>query len=152
MENYLKKLEENENITKTTPKSIPTIFYTLNKYVRNDYVKDYVTWLISEDSENLVRILDSYVPTAWGMESGVSHKSDFERAQYNSLTRELDASIVLDSIQEHFPMAIGVSDDFPRLYDDDSDKGLLFLKQFVWLHQYVLRESESEEVSLDVEE
>ncbi len=146
------KLEENENITKTTPKSIPTIFYTLNKYVRNDYVKDYVTWLISEDSENLVRILDSYVPTAWGMESGVSHKSDFERAQYNSLTRELDASIVLDSIQEHFPMAIGVSDDFPRLYDDDSDKGLLFLKQFVWLHQYVLRESESEEVSLDVEE
>jgi predicted KAP-like P-loop ATPase len=146
------KLEETEDITKLAPKSIPTIFYTLNKYVRNDYVNDYVSGLISKDSEALVRILGSYVPTAWGMESGVSHKSDFERDQYNSLIGELDASIVLSSIQEHFPQAMGASDDFPRVYDDDADKGLLFLAQFVWLHQYVLRESESKEESNDSEE
>jgi predicted KAP-like P-loop ATPase len=146
------KLEEQVDITKLAPKSIPTIFYTLNKYVRRGYVNDYVVWLISKDSEALVRILDSYVPTAWGMESGVSHKSDFERGQYDSLVSELDASIVLSSIQEHFSQAMGVSDEFPRVYDDDADKGLLFLEQFVWLHQYVLRESDSEEESHDGEE
>lgn len=146
------KIEGNEDLTKLVPKSIPTIFYTLNKYVRNDYVNDYVAGLISNDSEALVRILDSYVPTAWGMESGISHKSDFEREQYNSLTGQLDASIVLNAIQDDFPQAMGCSDDFPRVYDDDIEKGILFLKQFVWLHQYVLRESEPEEESQDSEE
>lgn len=146
------KLDETEDITKLTPKSIPTIFYTLNQFVKNDYVNDYVASLVLKDSESLVRILDSYVPTEWAMESGVSHKSDFERDQYNSLTSELDASIVLSSIEENFPQVMNVSNDFPRLYDDDAEKGLLFLEQFVWLHQYVLRESEHEEESHEGEE
>ena len=133
-----------EDVTRLAPKSIPTIFYMLNKFVRDKYVDDYVKRLISIDPETLIRILDSYVPTAWGMESGVSHKSDFERKQYNSLTSELDAEIILDTIQESFPKAMNVSDDFPRLYDD-AEKGLLFLEQFVWLHNYVLKESENEE-------
>jgi len=137
--------EKDDDLTRLAPNSIPTIFYTLNRYVRNDYVNDYVAGLISNDSEALIRILDSYVPTAWGVDSGISHKSDFERKQYNSLTGQLDASIILSAIQGHFPQAMDVSDDFPRVYDDDVDKGILFLKQFVWLHQYVLRESESEE-------
>lgn len=139
------KVEGKDDLTRLVPNSIPTIFYTLNRYVRNNYVNDYVAELISNDSEALVRILTSYVPTAWGMESGISHKSDFEREQYNSLAGQLDVAIVLSAIQDHFPQAMGVSDDFPRVYDDDVDKGILFLKQFVWLHQYVLRESESEE-------
>ncbi|EIU7611940.1 hypothetical protein L3I75_001641 [Vibrio vulnificus] len=145
-------LEQTEDITKLTPKSIPTIFYTLNKYIRNNYVNDYVAGLISKDPVAIVRILDSYVPTAWGMESGVSHKSDFEREQYNSLTGELDASIILDSIQENFPQVIDISDDFPRLYDADANKELLFLEQFVWLHKYVLRESKPDEESHEGEE
>lgn len=98
------KVENDEDITKVAPKSIPTIFYTLNKYVRDGYVNDYVAGLISRDPKSLVRIIESYVPTAWGMESGVSHKADFERDQYNSLASVLDASIVLSSIQEHFPL------------------------------------------------
>jgi hypothetical protein len=56
----------------------------------------------------------------------------------------LDAEIILDTIQESFSKAMNVSDDFPRLYDD-AEKGLLFLEQFVWLHNYVLKESENEE-------
>lgn len=139
-------LKEKEDITLLAPTSIPTIFYTLNKFVEKGYVNDYVAELILKDPESLIRIIDAYVPTAWGMESGVSHKSDFERDQYNSLTSELDASTVLSAIEKYFSKAMNVSDDFPRLYDDDAEKGLLFLEQFVWLHQYVLRESESEDV------
>lgn len=138
------KLGESEDVTKLAPKSIPTIFYTLNKFVRNKYVDDYVKRLISIEPETLIRILDSYVPTAWGMESGISHKSDFEREQYNSLTNELDAEIILGAIQENFPEAMNMPDEFPRLYDDNAEKDLLFLEQFVWVHQYVLKESGSE--------
>lgn len=147
-------LEDNEDITQLFPKSIPTVFAILNTYLRNGCVNDYVTNLISKDPEGLVRILNAYVPKAWGMESGISHKSDFERHQYNNLTSELDASIVLSSIQNHFPqvMEMDVSKDFPKVHDDDGDKRFLFLQQFVWVHQHVLHESESEGKSHDSEE
>ena len=121
----------------------------MNNFVEEGYVNGYVDELILKDPESLIRIVDSYVPTAWGMESGVSHKSDFKRDQYNSLTSELDASTVLSAIETYFPQAMKVSDDFPRFYDDDAEKGLLFLEQFVWLHQYVLRESEDIENESD---
>lgn len=143
------ELKDQEDITLFAPTSIPTIFYTLNNFVEEGYVNGYVDELILKDPESLIRIVDSYVPTAWGMESGVSHKSDFKRDQYNSLTSELDASTVLSAIETYFPQAMKVSDDFPRFYDDDAEKGLLFLEQFVWLHQYVLRESEDIENESD---
>lgn len=143
------ELNEKEDITVLAPKSLPTIFYTLNKFVEESYVNDHVAELILKDPESIVRIIDSYVPTAWGMESGVSHKSDFEREQYNSVTSVLDASIVLSAIEKYFPEAMYVPDDFPRLYDDDADQGFLFLKQFVWLHRCVLGESEDVDTESD---
>ncbi|WP_417455267.1 KAP family P-loop NTPase fold protein [Kiloniella sp.] len=141
------KLNETEDITKLAPKSIPTIFDTLHEFVDENYVNDYVTELVSKDPKSLIKILESYVPTSWGMESGISHKSDFARRQYNSLISTLDTSIILNSIEKNFPQVMDVSDEFPRLYDDDAEKGLLFLEQFVWLHQFVIRESEEAEES-----
>lgn len=138
-------LESSIDVTKLAPKSLPMIFYALNKFVRNDYVNGYVDALILNEPEAIIRILDSYVPTAWGMESGISHKSDFERDQYNSLTSTLDPSIILRTIQENFPEAMNESNDFPRVFDDDAEKGILFLEQFIWLHRHVANEVVSQD-------
>lgn len=135
-------LENSEDLTKLPHKAIPTIFYTLNKFVRDDYVNEYMGSLISKEPESIMSILDAYVPTAWGMESGISHKSDFERDQYNSVTSVLDPSIILKAIEVYFPAAMKELNEYPRVYDDDAEKGLLFLEQFVWLHRYVLNESQ----------
>ena len=124
----------------------------MNKFEGEGYVNDYVVELILKDPESLIRIIESYVPTAWEMGSGISHKSDFERDQYDSLISELDASIVLRAIKNHFPQVMNVSDDFPRLYDADAEKRQVFLEQFVWIHQHVLRESKSEDAENDNDE
>lgn len=139
------KLSNNEDITKLAPKYILMVFNTLNKYIRGDFSNDYVNGLISKEPEVIIRILDSLVPTAWGVESGIFHKSDFERSQYDSLASVLDPSIVLRTIEEHFP-AVTLHDEFPRIYNDDVDKSILFLEQFIWLHRYVSNESECKEV------
>lgn len=144
-------IEKSEDVTKLPHKSIPTIFYTLNKFVRNDYVNEYVEKSISKDPVSIICILDAYVPTAWGMESGISHKSDFQRDQYNTLTSVLDPSIVLKAIQNNFPTALKEWDVFPRIYDDEAEKGLLFLEQFIWLHRYVLNESQKNDESNESE-
>lgn len=133
-------LEENRDITQLAPESIPMIFHTLNQFIRTDYINDYVAKLISVKPETIIIILSSYVLTAGGMASGVSHKSDFARDQYNRLTSELDASIILDAIKDNFPESMNNSEEFPIIYGDDADKDLLFLKQFIWVHKVVLNE------------
>ena len=135
-------LENSENQTKLPHKAIPTIFYTLNKFVRNNYVNEYVGALISKEPASIISILDAYVPTAWGMESGISHKSDFERDQYNSVTNVLDPSIILKTIEVNFPAAMKKLDEYPRVFNNNDEKGFLFLEQFIWLHRYVLNESQ----------
>ncbi|KHS98325.1 P-loop NTPase fold protein [Pectobacterium brasiliense] len=140
-------LENSEDITKLPHKTIPTIFYTLNKFVRDDYVNEYVGTLISKAPESIISILDAYVPTAWGMESGISHKSDFEREQYNSVTSVLDPIIILKAIEVNFPAAMKKLDEYPRVYDDGAEKRLLFLEQFIWIHRYVLNESQKSDES-----
>lgn len=135
-------LSDESDVTLIAPKSTPTIFYTLNKFVRSDFINDHIKEQVSKDPAVVLRILGSYVPTAWGMKSGISHKSNFERQQYDNLTSELDPSILMEAIEEYFPDLLNISDEFPRIYDDEQDKTHLFAKQFVWLHRYVLKEAE----------
>ena len=140
-------LECSVDITTLYPKALPTIFYTLNKFVREDYVNKYVSTLISKSPVSIISILDAYVPTAWGIESGISHKSDFERDQYENLVRVLDPSIIVEAIETNYPTAMKKLDEYPIYYDDNAEKGLLFLEQFIWLHRYVLHESQKSDGS-----
>ena len=86
------------------------------------------------------------------MMSGISHKSDFERQQYDNLTNELDSCILINAIEENFPHLLDVSDEFPRMYDNQHENNqYLFVKQFIWLHRYVLKEAEEKIKSLEKE-
>lgn len=143
-ESIVSRLSTGDDITLIAPKSIPYIFYILNKFVKNNFINDYITAQLSKDYTILVRVLDSYVPTAWIMDSGLPpHKSDFGRKQYNSLAEELDASIIMKSIKEHFPHLLDTTDDFPTADNEQEEKDLLFVKQFIWLHNRVLEELQS---------
>lgn len=143
-------LEGNENILPC--KSIPELFYTLNKFSRDNYVNEYVGKIISKHPELMIEILGAYVPTAWSMESGISHKSDFEREQYNSLTSALDPSIISKAIEINFPSAMNSLDEYPRNDDNGAGNELLFLEQFIWLYRYVLTESQKNDESDESED
>jgi hypothetical protein len=138
-------LEKNIDITQLPSESIPTIFHTLNKFICNNYVNDYVTKLISIKPEAIIRILSSYVPTEWTIGSSVSRKSDFDRTAYDRLTSVLDASIIFNVIKHNFSDSMNDSERFPRVYNDDAKKDLLFLQQFIWIHKRVLNEQQSME-------
>lgn len=54
----------------------------------------------------------------------------------------IDPSIILKTIEVNFPAAMKKLDEYPRVFNDNDEKGLLFLEQFIWLHRYVLNESQ----------
>ena len=131
------------DITLVYPNLVSYIFYILNKYVNHNFANDYITKQILKDDLVLVRILESYVPTSWGMESGLPHKSNFEREQYNHLAEVLDTKIIIENLKKYFPSFFeSIEDDFPRDYDDIKEKSTLFIKQFIWLHKYITKEAE----------
>lgn len=145
-DNLKTELENSVDVTASYPRSVPTIFYYLSEYVGSEWLEEYVKTYIESDKSYIVRLLDSYTGKAWGMETGVSHKTDFERRQYDDITRVIGFDIIVDAIRGYFGDVPDVADDFPR-NGDQEDRSIL-LNQFLWVHRYV----ENEEKSDDSEE
>lgn len=137
--NISEYLSSDIDITNTNPNSTPTLLYTIKKYLGKEYLNAYLETIFNNDPEAILRILESYTPTAWGMESGISHKSDFERDQYNSLTRVISPEVIMGAIDKCSGTMPVVGDEYPRDYNYE-DRTIL-LKQFIWLHKYVLNET-----------
>jgi len=139
--NVSKYLDSGIDITKENPQSTPTLLYTIKKYLGHKYLDDYLDGVLKKDTNTILRLLEIYTPTSWGMESGISHKSDFERDQYNSLTGVVNPDTILTAIEKVYSTMPIVGKEFPRDYEY-KDREIL-LKQFIWLHEYVLNETEN---------
>jgi hypothetical protein len=69
------------------------------------------------------------------METGISHKSDFKREEYNSLTSIFDPIFILNSIESYLGIIPNSEGEYPRSHDE-TDRTIL-LNQFIWLHNNV---------------
>ena len=141
-ENISKYINSEIDITIVNPRSTPMLLYSINKYLGENFLGNYLNSVFVKDSGAIIRLLEAYTPTSWGMESGVSHKSDFERNEYNNLTNVVNPKVLLDAIEAFSGSLPSVEDEYPRDYDY-KDRVVL-LKQFVWLHNYVESENKLE--------
>lgn len=127
------------DITLRNPKSTQNLLYTVQQYLGQDFLNNYFDTILKEDSDAILRLLDAYTSTAWGMETGVSHKSDFERWHYDSLTKILSPDVIISAIVNRMGELPKIDADFPRDYEYE-DRSILF-RQFLWLHKCVIKES-----------
>lgn len=139
--NVSEYLNSGVDITKKNPRSTPTLLYTIKKYLGKKYTDEYIDAIFKKESDTILRLLEAYTPRSWGMESGISHKSDFKREQYNSLSGVVNPEIIMAAIETFLGEMPAVNSEYPRDYDYE-DRTIL-LKQFIWLHKYVLKETEN---------
>ncbi|HYM44420.1 MAG TPA: hypothetical protein VET46_16810 [Steroidobacteraceae bacterium] len=93
-------------------------------------------WLDSND-EAVDALLDVYVGKAWGMESGLSHRSDFRREAYNSVTELIDPAIVMDKLRVRYGQQL----DTPQFHHDrDVPIATRIAHQFSFIHRAVVEE------------
>ncbi|MDD3813491.1 MAG: P-loop NTPase fold protein [Desulfocapsaceae bacterium] len=140
LENYLKS---SVDVTVESSRIAPQIFYILNQYSKNKIAFKHVMQVLDADNSAVIRLLDLYTPTAWGMESGVSHKSNFERDQYDSVTKIFDPDFILSYIERYLGNLPEDQKNFPRDFDQEGRE--IVLHQFVWIHRRVLQENSKEE-------
>ncbi|WP_034763777.1 KAP family P-loop NTPase fold protein [Chrysiogenes arsenatis] len=130
-------LESDVDITTVYPKICDRLLYQVKKYIGKSEVEEYLASIFKTSEQSVFRFLDTFTPTAWGMESGISRKSDLEREQYNSIVGLIDPESILSAITHEIGQLPSVSIEYPG---DDKDRNQLLANQFLWLHDYVLKE------------
>lgn len=130
-----KHMSHGEDIIVDYSEYLSHIFDILHKYVNNYCVNDYVMQLIAQDRTAIIRLLTAYAPAAWN-EAG-EHKADFKKEHYNSLTKKIDVSDFIKSIEDNFSHLLDIPDAYPSKYEQENvNEGELFIQQFLWLHQH----------------
>lgn len=83
------------------------------------------------------RFLATYIGESWGMETGLSRPSDFERSEYDAVTRLLSGDYIVANLRERF----GEELDDPQEYLQDSiPLARRIAHQFTYIHRYVLQQ------------
>ena len=130
-------IDSNIDITVEHPKLCGALLYQIKRYINDSEVKKYLVCIFDQYEKSVFRFIDTFTPTAWGMESGISHKSDFEREQYNSIVNLVDPEILISAMKDEIGSLPTIGKDYPR---DEEKREALLTKQFLWIHNYAINE------------
>jgi len=97
--------------------------------------------IFSSSIDEAVAFLLTYVPTAWSMDTGIPHKSDFSRDHYNSIEAILDPVILRNALIQYLGEEIEVNE-YPHLFDDKNIEKTI-IKQFLYIHKFAVQEKEN---------
>lgn len=132
-------LTDDIDITISNPNNATTILYSAKKYINKEFSENYLVQQISKDQNFIYRLLYVYTQTVWDMASGVSHKNDFGKEQYDSLISVICPEIVKSAVKDLCIDELTYDESYPRNYDS-KDKSIL-LKQFLWIHEYATKKN-----------
>ena len=116
----------------------PLILWAWSHWDCKQATEAHVRQALEAEPETVTELLRTYIPTAWGMESGLPIKGDFKREQYDSLSTTLDPDIVYDSIERLYGKQFLDTFD-PATIDGKSFEEKVSL-QFLQVHRHVKTE------------
>jgi hypothetical protein len=120
--------------------SVPALLWLWSTIDGTEAVAGAVHSWIHRSDDDAVRLLGTYLGRSWGMESGLSRRSDFSRESYDSVA----AIISPAQIYERLKSVYGDQITDPQFYqDDDTPDDLQIARQFAFIHEAVARENSS---------
>lgn len=119
----------------TFQRDAPRLFWLWQHHTSPDHVLKLVRDRLNQHPEELDELLDTYVGLAWGMASGLPHRSNFDRSDYDSVTAFLDAEYIVANLRERFGAEL---DDPYYHHGDDSPLATRFAHQFMFIHNGIL--------------
>jgi hypothetical protein len=122
-------------------KDAPGLFYLWSAYGIASDVTEHLSKHFEKSPSLIVPFLRSFAPTAWGMESGLPHESNFERSQYDNVVKLVPADAITLAIRSALG-DLAVPENYPYAEDTTDDRDLAVARQFLWLHRHVLAENE----------
>jgi hypothetical protein len=94
----ISSVAKSENLYLSYEDNGPSLFWVWSQWGDTKEVAKYLEKSFDASDRNILEFLKTYLPTAWGLESGLSQKDDFERSQYNSVAKLIDPNIVANKL------------------------------------------------------
>jgi predicted KAP-like P-loop ATPase len=128
---------QEEPLYKTFGADAPRLLLLWNKYGEPGEVGEYLKQQMERDASEVDVLLGTFVGRAWGLESGLSHKADLERDNYDAIAKLVDPEFIVAKLKAKY----GSELDAPEYrLGDDGPYELRLAHQFVYVHQHVKQE------------
>ncbi len=112
----------------------PSLLWAWNQYGTQGEVGNYLRGRLTMHEEEVDELLDVYVGTALGLESGLSHRSDFDRGNYDTLAKLVDPEFILERLKARY----GAELDNPEYYHgDEVPFRRRVAHQFAYIHKKI---------------
>lgn len=116
------------------PDESPSLLWLWTRYGPEGEARAYLQARFTGNPTEAVRFLTTYVPTAWGGESGLPHKSDFMRDGYDGVAKIIDPEVIARHLASIYGAELE-SDEYhlPR----DMPLETRVARQFAYIHRKV---------------
>ena len=140
-----KRIEEHCNILPEPiylldPESAGTYLLNWELCCGADAPRDYLSAHIQKKPETATDLMKCFLPTGWGMTTGLPIETDFDRSTYDVLIRVVPPETVADALRSVYGDLLKNPQSDPP---ESEPRELRLAKQFMFIHEYVIAERQA---------
>lgn len=115
----------------------PALYWVWKAYGEAPDLEEHLRASLNISPNEVEQFMDGFVGYSWGMESGLSSRSDLDRSTYDAIAAAIDPAIVFAKLRERFGSDLETSE-----YDqsDDLPFSLRIARQFSFVHRKVIED------------
>ena len=133
---------DKEPLYQTYGRDAPWLYWVWNKQDGGKAIEAHLRARFETNPDEMDSFLDVFVGEAWGMESGLPHRSDFDRDNYNAVTKLINPDLIMENLKQRY----GTELDSPKFNrDSGSPIARQIAHQFAFIHLKVREEDAKNE-------
>jgi len=121
----------------TFGRDAPWLYWFWNKQDGGEAVATHLRTRFEANPNEVDSFLDTFVGEAWGMESGLPHRADFDRGNYDAVERLIDPGFLMANLKRRY----GAELDAPEFHHgSETPLARRIAHQFAYIHLKVHEE------------
>lgn len=137
----IKAASENAPIYRTQGHDTPSLLWIWQKFGKEEEVSAHLRATLNSFDE-AIAFLDVFTGRAWGLETGLSRRSDFGRGNYDNVATLVEPGIIFDLLKSKFGEELE-NPDYHLSDDEGADR--MLAHQFAYAHKGALAPPEASE-------
>ncbi|HDS1565626.1 TPA: AAA family ATPase [Stenotrophomonas maltophilia] len=124
----------------TEPKDAPTLYWLWCQETSDAHVQQVLRAQLDKSTDRVDAFLACFVGESWGVESGIPRPGDFERRQYDSVSKLVGADYIAVKLKERYGAELDSPEEYPA---EGMDQPRRVAHQFMNVHIFVTQEKGS---------
>lgn len=113
------------------------LYWLWNKHSDGSAVQAHLRSCFQANPAEVDNFLESFVGYAWGMESGLPHRADFDRGSYDAVAKLLEPDFIVTNLKQRY----GAELDTPQFHHgNETSLACRIAHQFTYIHLKVQEE------------